>query len=414
MKPPGQRRCRATALVLTLALWLGLAGARGGGPSSHATPGSPAAAQPRPPSGRHSDNWAVLVSTSRYWLNYRHIVNTISIYHVVRRLGIPDSNILLMVPDDLACNPRNPFPAQLFNNESHTLDVYGQDVEVDYRGYEVTASNFLQLLTGRHATGVPRSKRLLSGPSSNVLVYLSGHGGDEFIKFNDVEELLAQDLADGLAQMAEKRRYRELLIIVETCQAATLLQRISAPNVTSVACSQKGQQSLSHKSDGELGLSLIDRFTYQTLAFFERMDISSTATLDDLFRTYSYDLMESHFSYRMADTARTPRDVRLTDFFGSVADVRTDSDRGPQDAMYHGDPQLGRYTAGYLQQDPAEQLDEDLLQARPADQAGLGPQLVRPAPPAVAPNWHLRASLSSGVVALGALLVACVWLGGAA
>lgn len=39
-------------------------------------------------------------------------------------------------------------PAQLFNNESHALDVYGQDVEVDYRGYEVTVSAFLQLLTG--------------------------------------------------------------------------------------------------------------------------------------------------------------------------------------------------------------------------------------------------------------------------
>ncbi|KXZ48620.1 hypothetical protein GPECTOR_26g523 [Gonium pectorale] len=130
-----------------------------------------------------------------------------SIYHVVKRLGIPDSNIILMVPDDMACNPRNPLPAQLFNNESRRLDVYGQDVEVDYRGYEVTVANFLQLLVGRHDPDVPRSKRLLSDSDSNVLVYLSGHGGDEFMKFNDVEELLAQDLADGLAQMAEKGRH---------------------------------------------------------------------------------------------------------------------------------------------------------------------------------------------------------------
>ncbi len=47
-----------------------------------------------------------------------------------------------------------------------------------------------------------------------------------------------------------------------------------------------GQQSLSYKSDSELGLSLIDRFTYQTLAFFEDIDIKSTMTLADLFNTY--------------------------------------------------------------------------------------------------------------------------------
>ena len=32
-------------------------------------------------------NWAVLVSTSRFWYNYRHEANVLSIYHSVRRLG---------------------------------------------------------------------------------------------------------------------------------------------------------------------------------------------------------------------------------------------------------------------------------------------------------------------------------------
>jgi phosphatidylinositol glycan class K len=37
-------------------------------------------------------------------------------------------------------------------------------------------------------------------------IYLTGHGGDEFLKFQDTTELMAQDLADALAQMAEQRR----------------------------------------------------------------------------------------------------------------------------------------------------------------------------------------------------------------
>ena len=32
----------------------------------------------------------VQVCASRYWFNYRHVANTLSIYRSVKRLGIPD------------------------------------------------------------------------------------------------------------------------------------------------------------------------------------------------------------------------------------------------------------------------------------------------------------------------------------
>ena len=41
----------------------------------------------------HSSNWAVLVCTSKFWFNYRHFANTLSMYHTIKRLGIPDSQV---------------------------------------------------------------------------------------------------------------------------------------------------------------------------------------------------------------------------------------------------------------------------------------------------------------------------------
>jgi phosphatidylinositol glycan class K len=35
---------------------------------------------------------------------------------------------------------------------------------------------------------------------------MTGHGGDEFLKFQDAEELSAKDLADCIEQMNEKNR----------------------------------------------------------------------------------------------------------------------------------------------------------------------------------------------------------------
>ena len=69
----------------------------------------------------------------------------------MKRLGIPDSNIILMLADDAACNSRNRFPGCVHADAGRHLDLYGENIEVDYRGYEVTVESLLRLLTGEVA-----------------------------------------------------------------------------------------------------------------------------------------------------------------------------------------------------------------------------------------------------------------------
>ncbi|XP_031107673.1 putative GPI-anchor transamidase [Ipomoea triloba] len=274
----------------------------------------------------HTNNWAVLVCTSRFWFNYRHMANTLSLYRTVKRLGIPDERIILMLADDMACNARNKYPAQVFNNENHRLNLYGDNVEVDYRGYEVTVENFFRVLTGRHEAAVPRSKRLLSDEGSHILVYMTGHGGDEFLKFQDAEELQSHDLADAVKQMKEKRRFKELLIMVDTCQAATLFSQLHSPGVLAIGSSKKGENSYSHHLDSDVGVSVIDRFTFYTLAFFERVNMYSNASLSSLFNSYNPNLLMSTAYYRTDLYPRLLEEVPVTNFFGSVMEtIHTDS-----------------------------------------------------------------------------------------
>ncbi|XVF06365.1 hypothetical protein REPUB_Repub06bG0041800 [Reevesia pubescens] len=216
----------------------------------------------------HTNNWAVLVCTSRFWFNYRHMANTLSLYRTVKRLGIPDERIILMFADDMACNARNKYPAQVFNNENHMLNLYGDNVEVDYRGYEVTMENFLCVLTGRHETAVPRSKCLLSDEGSHILLYMTGHGGDEFLKFQDSKELQSHDLADAVKQMKEMHwvdkdytlpfpvrtvfLFKELLIMVVTCKASTLFNQLQSPGVLAIGSSMKGENLYSHHLDSDI------------------------------------------------------------------------------------------------------------------------------------------------------------------
>ncbi|KAJ3099122.1 glycosylphosphatidylinositol anchor biosynthesis [Phlyctochytrium planicorne] len=269
----------------------------------------------------HTNNWAVLVCASRFWFNYRHIANTLSIYRTVKRLGIPDSNIILMLADDVACNSRNRFAATVFNNAGRMLDLYGSNVEVDYRGYEVTVENFIRVLTGRHDDFVPRSKRLMSDDRSNVLIYMTGHGGDEFLKFQDAEEISSHDVADAIAQMFEKKRYHELFFMIDTCQAASMYKQIYSPNVLGAASSMTGENSYSHHLDPEIGVAVIDRFTYYNLEMLERLDRGDQSSLHDLFSTYDPAYIASHPGIREDLFYRGTEKALVTDFFGGVQNI---------------------------------------------------------------------------------------------
>ncbi|CAB4253791.1 similar to Saccharomyces cerevisiae YDR331W GPI8 ER membrane glycoprotein subunit of the glycosylphosphatidylinositol transamidase complex [Maudiozyma barnettii] len=280
----------------------------------------------------HTNNWAVLVSTSRFWFNYRHMANVLSMYRTVKRLGIPDSQIILMLSDDVACNSRNLFPGSVFNNKDHAIDLYGDNVEVDYRGYEVTVENFIRLLTDRWSEDQPKSKRLLTDENSNILVYMTGHGGDDFLKFQDAEEIASEDIADAFAQMYEKKRYNEIFFMIDTCQANTMYSKFYSPNILAVGSSRFEESSYSHHSDVEIGVAVIDRFTYYTLEFMETIEKDSDLTLQDLFDSYTFEKVHSHVGVRTDLIERDPKDILITDFFGNVQNLIPDNNAKFSDA----------------------------------------------------------------------------------
>ncbi|KAI1004151.1 GPI-anchor transamidase [Podosphaera aphanis] len=277
-------------------------------------------------SAEHTSNWAVLVSTSRFWFNYRHLANVLSMYRTVKRLGIPDSQIILMLPDDMACNPRNAFPGTVYSNSDRAVDLYGDNIEVDYRGYEVTVENFIRLLTDRVGEEMPRSKRLLTDDRSNILVYMTGHGGNEFLKFQDAEEISAFDLADAFEQMWEKKRYHELLFMIDTCQANTMYSKFYSPNIIATGSSEIDQSSYSHHADNDIGVAVIDRYTYYNLDFLETQvrEPSSKKTLGELFDSYDESKIHSSPGVRwdlFSGGKKNGRERLVMDFFGNVQNV---------------------------------------------------------------------------------------------
>jgi phosphatidylinositol glycan class K len=119
-------------------------------------------------------------------------------------------------------------------------------------------------ISGRVEESVPRSKRLLTDDRSNVFVYMTGHGGNEFLKFQDNEEISAFDIADAFEQMWQKKRsvslislppstgircriirYNEILFMIDTCQANTMYSKFYSPNILATGSSEINENSYS-------------------------------------------------------------------------------------------------------------------------------------------------------------------------
>lgn len=78
-----------------------------------------------------------------------------------------------------------------------------------------------------------------------------------------------------------------------------------------------------HHADSDLGVAVIDRYTHVVLNFLENINKTSSTTIQDLFNRYSFEDFRSNAGVRTDLYSRSPDAVKLTEFFGGVAEVDT-------------------------------------------------------------------------------------------
>lgn len=263
---------------------------------------------------KHTSNHAVIVSASRYWFNYRHNANALTIYTFLKENGFRDENIILMLADEYAVNPRN-----LFKNRILTApqgpSLYDSSTQVDYRGEDVTVRNFVHALTGHQTAGLPV---LNTNNESNILIYLTGHGGDQFFKFQDVEEIMTQHLASVFQQMHAANRYHEILFVADTCQAFTLGDQFKSPNITVIGSSLRGESSYAHHSDNDLGLTVIERYTYalhQFLRNSSNINWENMTLRQAMVDPFPFEQQRAHIGVRDTLAVRKMDQVLMSDFW---------------------------------------------------------------------------------------------------
>jgi legumain len=187
-------------------------------------------------------NWAVVVAGSNQYYNYRHQADVCHAYQTLHSHGIPNSNIITLFYDDIANDPQNPYPGQLFNKPTDAstpgVDVY-KGCQKDYTGNDVTAQNFLYVITGNASAvqGAGDGRVLKSGPDDNVFIFFSDHGGTGIIAFPVGPFLQATDLNAALEYMSQNKMYKKLVFYLEACESGSMFQNLLPPNINIYATS---------------------------------------------------------------------------------------------------------------------------------------------------------------------------------
>ncbi|KAL3222396.1 hypothetical protein MRX96_050006 [Rhipicephalus microplus] len=175
--------------------------------------------------------WALLVAGSNGYSNYRHQADVCHAYHLLRRHGIPDNRIVVMMYDDIAYAEENPTPGVVVNHINGS-NLYPGMVK-DYTGDLVTPENFLDVLQGRRPRGGGTGKVIASGPRDHVFVYFADHGAPGLIAFpNSV--LHARNLSDVIRKMHSRGQFAKMVIYVEACESGSMFADGLLPNNVSV------------------------------------------------------------------------------------------------------------------------------------------------------------------------------------
>lgn len=217
------------------------------------------------PKDKH-DLWAVIIATSKDWNNYRHQADALAMYHLLKRNGVSDDNIILFLIDDIPYAPENPLEGQVRHVPA------GEDVRknviIDYVGEQVTVKNLKNVLMGIKTDETPVV--LDTNEHSNIFVFMVDHGLPGRLPFDFGPPLTSYELKKLVQGMYDNKRYRQMFIMVEICFGESMALDLDTPGVIYFTGSALNEQSFGANYDSEVKAWLADDFTHKVIMTISR------------------------------------------------------------------------------------------------------------------------------------------------
>lgn len=237
----------------------------------------------------HKSNKALLVASSTGWSNYRHQADVLAIYQLLKLYGYNDDSIILIVEDDIANNPSNPDPGVIRVTPGGD-NVY-RDVKIDYLTSDLDSEDILNILKGKNTYRTPTV--IESTENDNIFIFWSGHGTPGAMCYSDEQYALSgSNISAALRQMAEEKRYRKLLMMVEACFSGGVLEQcVGIPGMLFITAANGDETSKADIFNEQLKVWMSNRFTS---IFIEQITADRNIAMRDLYYRLFINTVGSH------------------------------------------------------------------------------------------------------------------------
>lgn len=263
-----------------------------------------------------TDRWAVVITPSTTWTNYRHQSDAFAIYQTLLSHGYDDDHIVLIVEDNLADDSLNIYSGQIFAEPG---DDVRRNAVVDYRFSDLQGPDDLaDIIMGRSSSRLPNV--ISPTESSNVFFFWSGHGGKSDGPYWGNEDADAyfgtERMKEIVTRMNEQDMYRRMMLAVETCYSGKWGEALTGlPDVLVLTAANSNETSKADVYDAALGTYLSNAFTR---TFRQEITRNSNVSIYDLYRELARTTTGSHVSiYNQANYGSVYEET-MREFFSNI------------------------------------------------------------------------------------------------
>ena len=185
-----------------------------------------------------------------------------------------------------ACESRNAYPGEIVLSElGIILRTCQENIDINFQESDFHNYQLLDIFRGRKLNQFNGFRQLNSDKNSRIVVIITSHGGENFIKVRNFLVVLTDELNRTLNEMYIKGKYKEIIFVLDTCEGYTLYNHVNIPNIYFVSSSALGQKSQSYSYDENLMGPTVDKFhflMYNMLTDIHKNKLYNT-TVDQLF-----------------------------------------------------------------------------------------------------------------------------------
>jgi legumain len=204
-----------------------------------------------PASASASEQWALIVTGSKTYENYRHHADVAHAYQRLVAGGLPEDHIVSLQFGDVPWDPQNPYPGKLYNRPTGSSP--GRDVN---RGFHPTFGN--ESVTAERVLAALRCNTTApcvasASSDASLFIFWAGHGGDGLLFMPDMRAssaLYADELLGALraaqAGSARSAGFARIAMYVEACDSGSVFDGLltaADAGIYALTASKAGENS---------------------------------------------------------------------------------------------------------------------------------------------------------------------------